>query len=110
MPSLDGLRFAATANPDGEVDATTIFEYSQQDDLIHARYAGGAIRLGFLVGTRDGEVLDFRYTQLNTAGDTVTGHCVTRIETLPDGRLRLHELWSWDSREGSGESTLEQLP
>ena len=61
--------------------------------MIHARYAGGAVRLGFLVGTRAGDTLRFRYAQLLEDGATATGHCESRIEELPDGRLRLHETW-----------------
>ena len=109
--SLDGRVFRAVSNPDGEVsEGDTLFHYSQQADLVHARYEGGGIRLGFLVGTRDGDALDFRYAHVNPAGETATGHCTSRIEVLPDGRVRLHETWAWDSRDGSGSSVVEELP
>ena len=57
--------------------------------MVHARYAGGAIRLGFLVGTREGDALRFRYAQVRADGTTATGRCESRIEALADGRLRL---------------------
>jgi hypothetical protein len=108
-PSLDGRVFRAVSNPDGEVsEGDTLFHYSQDADLVHARYEGGGIRLGFLVGVRRDDELDFRYAHVNPAGETATGHCVSRIEVLDDGRLRLHERWSWDSREGSGVSVVEE--
>ena len=110
MTSLDGRRFRAVAEvAGGEVGPQTEFHYSERaDGVIHARYAGGAVRLGFLVGTRAGDTLRFRYAQLLEDGATATGHCESRIEELPDGRLRLHETWGWDSRDGSGTSVVEE--
>jgi hypothetical protein len=108
--SLDGRRFrAAVAAEGGEVDAETVFEYHEEGDLIWARYAGGAVRLGYLVGVRRGDELEFRYSQLNTAGESSSGRCVSTLEILPDGRLRLHESWRWESREGTGTSTVDEI-
>ncbi len=108
--SLDGRRFRPVGDTvGGEVGAETVFEFSQEDDLVHARYAGGQVRLGYLVGTSTGTDVQFRYAHVNRAGDTATGQSRDRIEVLPDGRLRLHETWAWDSQEGSGTSTLEEL-
>lgn len=108
--SMDGrvLRSVA-ADGDGEVDGDTVFRFSQDGDLVHARYEGGAIRLGFLVGLTDGERLQFRYCQVTDEGETATGQSTDRIELLEDGRVRLHEEWSWDSRDGEGTSVLEEL-
>jgi hypothetical protein len=109
-PSLDGRRFAPVADvAGGDVGAGTVFEYAEADGIVHARYAGGAVRLGFLVGTREGDTLRFRYAQVRGDGTTATGRCESRIETLPDGRLRLHETWAWESREGSGTSVVEEI-
>jgi hypothetical protein len=95
---------------EGEASAATVFEYHEDGDLIWATYQGGAVRLGFLVGTRDGDTLDFRYTQLNELGETANGHCSTTISVLSDGRLRLDESWAWESRTGSGASAVEEIP
>ena len=111
MSSLDGRRFRAVAEvAGGDVGPQTEFEYVEDDDgVIHARYAGGAIRLGFLVGTRAGDGLRFRYAQLLQDGRTAAGRCESRIEELPDGRLRLHETWAWDSQPGGGTSVVEEI-
>jgi hypothetical protein len=93
----------------GEAGAATVFEYYEAGDLVWARYAGGAVRLGFLVGTRDGDRLDFRYCQVNELGETSNGHCSTTISTLPGGRLRLSEEWAWESRPGSGTSVEDEV-
>ncbi|WP_144127534.1 hypothetical protein [Catellatospora sichuanensis] len=107
IASLDGRRFAAVADvAGGEVGMKTVFTYHEHDGMIWAEYAGGAIRRGFLVGTRDGDRLEFRYTQLNTDGQTSTGHCVSALSVQHDGRLRLDETWQWESRPGSGTSAV----
>src|SRR5262245_52423968 len=92
----------------GEASAGTVFEYHEDDGLVWARYAGGAVRLGFLVGTRHGDRLEFRYSQLNESGETSNGRCSTAISVLPDGRVRLDEVWEWESRPGSGTSAAEE--
>ncbi|MEE6257225.1 bifunctional helix-turn-helix transcriptional regulator/GNAT family N-acetyltransferase [Plantactinospora sonchi] len=110
LPSLDGRGFRAVAEvAGGEVDTATRFDYRERDGEISATYAGGAIRTGHLVGTRDGNTLDFRYVQLNRSGETSSGHCVSTVSRLPDGRLRLDETWSWESRDGSGTSAVEEV-
>ena len=111
LPSLDGRRFRAIANVAGaDVGPETVFDYRQDRDLVHARYAGGTVRLGFLVGTRTGDLLEFRYAQLRTDGTTATGRCRSRIESTADGRLLIHETWAWESARGSGTSTIEEIP
>jgi hypothetical protein len=110
VSSLDGRRFRAVGDVDGgEVEAATVFTYHERDGEIWAEYAGGRVKRGYLVGTREGDKLDFRYTQLNTAGETNSGHCVSTVEHMADGRLRLSETWEWESRTGSGTSVLAEL-
>jgi hypothetical protein len=107
---LDGriFRGAGKKAKEGEASDATVFEYHEEDGVIWARYEGGAVRLGFLVGTRDGDRLDFRYSQLNDKGETASGHCSTTISVLPDGRLRFDEDWAWESKPGSGTSAVEE--
>lgn len=107
---LDGKVFQAVSDvAGGEVDAATVFTYHERDGEIWAEYSGGQIKRGNLVGTRDGDRLDFRYSQLNVSGETSTGHCVSTVETLPGGRLRLSETWQWESRPGAGTSVVEEV-
>lgn len=110
-PSLDGRTFAPRSRADaGEVDAETRFRYHEADGVVWADYDGGEIVRGQLIGTREGDTLDFRYVQLNLAGQTSSGHCVTRVSELPDGRLVLDETWEWESRPGNGTSAVEEVP
>jgi hypothetical protein len=59
---------------------------------------------GFLVGTRSGDSLDFRYVQLHTDGSTAGGRCSTELGVSADGRIQLNETWEWESRTGNGRS------
>ncbi|MEU4271135.1 hypothetical protein [Streptomyces sp. NPDC026092] len=112
MPrSLDGLVLAPVADQaPGQVGTRTRFTYHEEEGRIWAEYAGGDVVRGFLVGTRAGDRLDFRYVQLKQDGTTSSGHCVSLVVELPDGRVRLEESWAWESQEGSGTSVVEQLP
>jgi hypothetical protein len=111
LPSLDGrtLRDVTDVHLGDVGGDTTFHDHEDGDSVVWARYSGGSVRLGYLVGTRAADRLDFRYAHVTTGGETATGHCVSRIETLPDGRLRLHETWAWDSKPGSGTSVVEEV-
>jgi hypothetical protein len=109
IPSLDGRMFhVAEMGEEGEASEATVFEYHEQDGVVWARYHGGPVRLGFLVGTRDGDRLEFRYSQLNESGETSNGRCSTTMALLPDGRIRLSEDWAWESKPGAGTSAVEE--
>ena len=110
-PSLDGRTFIdVTGHRSGDVGDETRFEYHEvSDDVVWARYSGGAIRLGHLVGRRTGDTLDFRYSHLTVDGSTANGHCRSRIMVRPDGLLELDEAWEWESKPGSGTSLLREL-
>ncbi|MGW3664191.1 hypothetical protein [Streptomyces sp. NPDC005141] len=108
--SLDGLVLAPVADQaPGQVGTRTRFAYHEQDGVVWADYAGGDVVRGNLVGTREGDRLDFRYVQLKHDGTTSSGHCVSLVVELPDGRLRLEESWAWESRTGTGTSVVEEV-
>jgi hypothetical protein len=109
--SLDGACMrpvAATGH--GEIDPATLFSFSQQGPVVSARYSGGAVQLGFLIGSLSKDRLAWRYVQADHAGRVDGGHALCDLLRLPDGRIRLTEHFSWDSREGSGSNVLEQIP
>ena len=111
VPSLEGRTFRTTGTAEqGEATAETLFEYHEDNGLVWARYSGGSVRLGFIVGTRTGDELDIRYSQLNTAGETASGRCHTTMTTLPDGRVSLSEDWAWETKPGSGTNFTEEAP
>lgn len=108
--SLDGLVLSPVADQaPGQVGTRTRFTYHEQQGVIWADYAGGDVVRGHLIGTRTGDRLDFRYIQLKQDGTTSSGHCVSTVVDLTDGRVRLEERWEWESQEGSGTSVVEEL-
>jgi hypothetical protein len=64
---------------------------------------------GHLIGTREGDRLDFRHVQLGHDGTTSCGHCVSEAAELPDGRISPAGTWERESREGSGTSVVEEV-
>ncbi len=112
MPiSLDGKRLHVTSTAaNGVVNAKTVFEFTQQGSLVWARYAGGRIALGYLVGRIDGDRLVFRYAQTTLDGRLDGGQSNCEIVCTPDGRLRLLEHFQWESRDGTGTNVFDELP
>jgi hypothetical protein len=102
--------FASEAPVDGgDVGPATVFRYRERDGAIEADYAGGTIRAGFLVGTREGDELRFRYVQLRTDGTTAGGRCTSQIVEVDDGRLAMDETWAWESEPGDGTSRVVEV-
>jgi hypothetical protein len=101
-----GRRFApagSTGTP------TSVGRYHQDGDSVWAEFAGPAVRVGRLVGTRrpDG-VIDASYCYVTAAGAAVAGTCESTPEVLADGRVRLIERWR--RMDGSsGVSVIEEI-
>ncbi|HZX37249.1 MAG TPA: hypothetical protein VFF37_02735, partial [Streptomyces sp.] len=90
--SLDGLVLSPVADQaPGQVGTRTRFTYHERDGRIWAEYEGGDVVRGHLVGTREGDRLDFRYVQLKTDGRTASGHCVSTVVELEGRPLRRAE-------------------
>ncbi|GAA4896616.1 hypothetical protein GCM10025789_12980 [Tessaracoccus lubricantis] len=108
--SLEGRVFAGVSNADtGQVSSATQFRYHEDGGVVWAEYDGGEIVRGYLVGTRDGDRLSFRYVHLATDGATASGVCDSVIQVLSDGRVRFKESWAWESRPETGTSVVEEI-
>ena len=108
----DGRVFRGVFNcPSGQVNGETEFHYAQQGDLLTATYLGGVIRFGQIVGmVLEDDSLDFVYQHRTESGELRSGRCQSRPEILPDGRLRLHERWQWNTGDKTaGESVIEEI-
>ncbi len=107
---LDGRRMRAVAKANGgEVGGDTVFTFTQEGDAVWARYAGGAVRIGYLVGRLAAARLVFRYAQVNRMGEVHGGHSTCEVATTSDGRIRILEHFRWESRPGSGTNVLEEV-
>ena len=102
---------SASNTPNGEVSSSTLFQYKQGGNIVTATYGGGSIVRGNLIALVDEEnVLDMRYHHVNDQGQLMTGECRATPEILVDGRIKLHEKWTWTSGDrSSGESTVEEV-
>ena len=94
----------------GETSAETEFHYKHIGNIVFADYSGGAIQYGHLLGiVSEYGTIDMRYHQVNALGEIMTGKCISTPEILPDGRIRLYEVWEWTSGDKSkGTSIIEE--
>ncbi|MCA1054127.1 n-acetylglutamate synthase [Rossellomorea aquimaris] len=112
MINYDGKRFVSVSNSaNGEVSSATYFEYQQDETILSASYQGGDIVKGTLIGVvKEDSSLEFRYNHINTNNELRGGVCQSTPEILPDGRIRLHERWTWsDGEDREGTSVIEEV-
>ncbi len=85
---LDGvvMRMAAEAGGDG-----TVYCFSQSGESISARYGGGPVVEGWLVGTLDpaSSTARLQYLQTDRGGIASSGELMSEIGRRPDGRWYL---------------------
>lgn len=108
--NLDGVRMAASLSSAlGSVGPEDQFVFEQVGDVVSARYRGGAVIDGYLIGWLRGRRLRFRYVQAGRDGGLDAGMSDASIETLADGRLRLNENFTWLTRPGRGTNVFEEV-
>ncbi|RYD71076.1 MAG: n-acetylglutamate synthase [Sphingobacteriales bacterium] len=110
--NLHNKMFTCLSNSTGGlVDAETVFHYRQEENLVWGTYRGGAIKLGTLLARIENNgKLTMNYQHINSDGDFMTGVCASSIETMPDGKYRLHENWQWTVNDfAEGKSVLEEI-
>lgn len=110
--NYDNKKFASVQNSEtGEVSSETVFHYHQKNDVVWAEYSGGEIVFGNLIAKVDESGnLEMRYQHINKNDELMTGKCLSNVEILEDGRIRLYEKWEWTSGDLSkGESIIEEI-
>ena len=109
MVNLDGLTFFVSATADnGVVGSDTRLRFAQTGARVIARYAGGSVSRGYLVGEWVGGRLVFRYAQCEGT-DIHGGRSVCDVRRASDGRVRIIEHFSWTTRSGSGVNTFDEV-
>lgn len=111
MINYHNKQFKPVSNSEnGETSSETIFHYVQNGNILTSDYSGGKILKGHLIGLVDPDGhIDMRYHQVNEKGELMTGICTSVPELLPNGKLRLHEIWQWTSGDQSkGQSIIEE--
>lgn len=110
LASLHGVKMRAIESTEGAaISAETLFEFEQVGSRFSARYRGGAIADGFLLGSLlGGGALIFRYVQADHDGNLDAGVSTGSVSRLADGRLRLVENFQWLTRAEEGQNVLEE--
>lgn len=100
-----------STSENGEVEPGLLFNYIQKGNILSCAYSSIGILSGHLLGTVDADgKINMAYHQINSDGQIMTGKCISVPETLPDGKIRLHESWEWTSgNKGKGTSILEEV-
>ena len=108
--NLDGkvMYVSATASQ-GVVGAETRLRFHQKGSRVLARYSGGAVSRGCLVGRLNGAKLVFRYAQVEASGDIHGGTSVCEVVRRTDGRTRIVEHFTWATRSGSGTNVFDEI-
>lgn len=111
--NYDGRIFRSLANTaGGDVGGDTLFHYHQRGHIVWATYQGGQVAFGTLIAivSPEDDSLDMRYQHVSADRTLKTGRCRSTPLLLPDGRLRLRELWQWtEGGTGAGESEIEEV-
>lgn len=106
--SLHGRRMHATHTaPNGAIGPDTTFEFTQRGDIVEARYAGGAIKVGSLVGVLAESRLEFRYAQIHQDNSIHGGHSVCEVTRQGD-TVRIIERFQWANGD-EGLNVIEDL-
>lgn len=112
MINYDGRKFISKQNTEnGEVSSDTVFQYHQKGDLVWGEYTGGSVRQGNLIARADKNGhLEMRYQHINENNEFMTGICLSKPEVLPNGKLRIYEVWRWTCKDYSkGSSIIEEI-
>ena len=108
--NLDGMVMYVTSTDDrGVVDAKTRLYFAQKGSRVFARYRGGSVTRGCLVGTISGSELVFRYTQLEDSGQIHGGRSICEVRRTTQPGLRVIEHFTWSTRSGSGTNIFDQI-
>jgi hypothetical protein len=110
MINLDGLTmFVSTTAASGVVSSGTRLHFSQRGTRVVARYSGGSVARGWLIGRWIGEQLRFRYAQREGGMAIHGGRSVCEVQPLEHGRIRIIENFTWTTRPGSGTNVFDEV-
>lgn len=112
MINYGNKKFIGICNSiDYGVGNETIFYYSQDDNIVSAKYSGGNIIAGMLIGlvNKDGSIKSC-YQHIDNYHIIRAGECKHKLEILEDGRYRLYESWQWTNGDlSTGNSIVEEV-
>ena len=99
----------SSTDDQGVVDAKTRLYFTQEGSRVFARYDGGSVTRGCLVGTISGSKLVFRYTQLERSGQIHGGRSICEVQRTAQTGIRVIEHFAWRTRSGSGTNIFDEI-
>jgi hypothetical protein len=103
------VMYVSSTDEQGVVGQGTHLRFLQKGSRVMARYNGGAVSRGCLVGTLSGSQLLFRFAQVEASGEIHGGRSVCEVDRRPDGRIRIVEHFAWRTRPGFGTNVFEEM-
>ena len=111
MIDLDGLEMCVSSTAtNGVVGSDTRLRLTQRGHRVVARYSGGRVERGWLVGRLQDSELVCRYVQRESGDEIHGGRSVCQVERLSDERTRIVEHFRWSTRNGSGTNVFDECP
>lgn len=101
--NLNQKRFRPVANSkEGEVNETTIFDYTEYNGIIRATYQGGTIQSGHILAQwQSDNRISMLYHCLTTANQLKAGKAIAILSKGSDGLMEMDLVWEW-LEEGAG--------
>lgn len=108
---LNGVKMRLTSGAaTAAVSCETLFEFEQEGSTFSARYRGGAILDGYLIGQlKASNQYEFRYVQSDLSGILDAGHATGVFVRMPNSRLRMVENFQWSTRPEAGQNVYEEV-
>lgn len=108
MINLDKKRMnVVETTENGVVNHKTIFTFNQNKHRVYARYEGGQVKRGMLVGEIKGSCFKFNYTQVHEDGKVEGGKSTCTISNHANGKLILIENFDWN--QGQGRNVFQEI-
>jgi hypothetical protein len=109
--SLEGVvMFVSSTANNGVVNADTRLVFVRRGARVMARYGGGIIRRGYLVGELVDSTLAFKFAQVEACGEIHAGRSLGQVTRGPHQRLRIAEHFKWRTRDGQGVNVFDEVP
>lgn len=102
------FRLVHNTTTDATVPPGAVFLFKQSGSIIESQYRGGPVQRGHLIGSIQGNELNFLWQHAVENGDLMRGDGRIFVDELGDGRRELREKLS-GSAQGPGELLLREV-
>ena len=79
----------------GKVNADTVFNYQQKENIVTADYSGGTIKYGKIIATLDNNILHMLYQCVTSENELKAGKAIAKISLTETYKIHLKLNWQW---------------